>query len=68
VAFVNIEPTGGATFSTATTATSNRQFWGVGAVNDPDVAVFFPTLSDARPIYLSSDVYLVLSDTPGLPR
>ena len=55
-------------FSNVTVVQPGHQFWGLGPKNDPDVAVFTLTLSDARPIYLASDVYPLLTDIPGLPR
>lgn len=55
-------------FSNVTVAQPGHQFWGIGPANDPDVAAFSPTVDEQRPIYLSEDVYLILSDTPGLPR
>jgi hypothetical protein len=55
-------------FSNVTVAQMGHQFQTLGPKNDPDVAVFYLTLNEATPIYLSEDVYPILSDTPGLPR
>lgn len=46
-----------------------RQFLGLGVVNDPDIAVFTPTIDEDRVYYLTEDTpYVILSDTPGEPR
>ena len=67
--FTNQMPSG-TTFSGFTTSDVGQQFHGIGPAVDASVVAFYPTVDEDRILYPTEDPsqYLILSNTPSLPR